>query len=160
LAPRQPLDYGIAAPNARAGNYAVLVHATSAASKLWPEGRWVALGEALADEGLASVLPWGSDEERRRAERLAEDIPRARVPDRMPLADVASLLAGAHSVVGLDTGLTHLAGALGVRTVGIYTATDPAATGLFGCARAANVGRPGFSAGADDVLRALKALPA
>jgi heptosyltransferase-1 len=155
------IDYGIAAAlSARAGNYAVLVHGTSAASKLWPEGRWIALGEALANEGLTSVLPWGNDEEKRRADRLAEAIPRAQVPDRVPLAEVASLLAGAHSVVGLDTGLTHLAGALGVRTVGIYTATDPGATGLFGCARAVNVGRPGFSAGADDVLQALKRLPA
>lgn len=158
------VDYGIAAPPAapaaRAERYAVLVHATSAAPKLWPEGRWIALGETLAAKGLACVLPWGNDEERRRAERIAEALPLAQVPDRMRLAEVASLLAGARCVVGLDTGLTHLAGALGVRTAGIYTATDPAATGLFGCARAVNVGGPAMSASADDVLRALDTLPA
>ena len=160
-APPMRVDYGIAAaPPARAGRYAVLVHSTSAEAKLWPEGRWIALGEALAAEGLACVLPWGNDDERLRAERIAEALRHAQVPDRMPLAAVASLLAGARCVVGLDTGLTHLAGALGVRTVGIYTATDPAATGLFGCAHAVNVGGPAVSAGADDVLRALKALPA
>lgn len=163
-APPMRVDYGIAAapaaPAARAGSYAVLVHATSAAAKLWPEGRWIALGDALAAEGLACVLPWGNDDERRRAERIAEAVPHAHVPERMRLAEVASLLAGARCVVGLDTGLTHLAGALGARTVGIYTATDPAATGLFGCARAVNVGGPAVSASSADVLRALGTLPA
>jgi heptosyltransferase-1 len=161
--PSPRVDYGMdgaANRRAQAADYAVLVHSTSAEAKLWPEGRWIALGEALAAEGLACVLPWGNDDERRRAERIAEALPHAQVPDRMPLAAVASLLAGARCVVGLDTGLTHLAGALGVRTVGIYTATDPAATGLFGCAHAVNVGGPTVSAGADDALRALKTLPA
>ena len=160
-APPLRVDYGIvAAPAARAVRYAVLVHATSAAAKLWPEGRWIALGETLASKGLACVLPWGNDDERRRAERIAEALPHAQVPDRMRLEEIASLLAGARCVVGLDTGLTHLAGALGVRTVGIYTATDPAATGLFGCARAVNVGGPAVSASSDDVLRALDTLSA
>ena len=52
----------------------------------------------------------------------------------------AALLAGARVVVGTDTGLTHLAGALGVPVAGIYCATDPAGTGLYGCARAVNLG--------------------
>lgn len=153
-------EYGIgAAASARVGNYAVLVHATSAASKLWPEERWVTLGQELASEGLTSVLPWGNDQERLRADRIAAGIPRAEVPQRMPLSEAASLLAGARVVVGLDTGLTHLAGALGVPTVGVYTATDPGATGLFACARAVNLGGPGSSPSVDDVLRALRALP-
>ena len=45
-------------------------------------------------------------------------------------------------VVGLDTGLTHLAAALGAPTVGIYCGSDPARTGLYGAARARNVGAP------------------
>ena len=56
---------------------------------------------------------------------------------------MARLIAGAAAVAGVDTGLTHLAGALGVPTVGIYCATSPAATGLYGCARAVNLGAPG-----------------
>ena len=39
-------------------------------------------------------------------------------------------------MVGVDTGLTHLAAALGARTVGIYCGSDPALTGLYGAARA------------------------
>jgi heptosyltransferase-1 len=73
----------------------------------------------------------------------------------MPLGEVAALLASARSVIGVDTGLTHLAGALGVPTVGIYTATDPGTTGLFGCARAVDTGGHGFSPDVDTVLQAL-----
>ena len=46
-------------------------------------------------------------------------------------------------VVGLDTGLTHFAAALGVPTVGIYCGSDPALTGIYGAPRASNVGAPG-----------------
>jgi heptosyltransferase-1 len=162
--PPARIEYGIgAAANVRAPgqprNYAVLVHATSAPEKLWPEERWAALGHALARDGLTSVLPWGDDGERRRAERLAAAIPGAQVPQRLPLAEVVSLLAGARAVVGLDTGLTHLSGALGVPTVGVYTATDPGTTGLFGCARAVNLGRSGAIPEVEEVLQALRALP-
>jgi heptosyltransferase-1 len=120
--------------------YAVLIHATSARAKLWPEPRWTALGQALRAGGVRCVLPWGSEEERARSLRLAAAIPDAVTPPKLTLEEVASLLAGAGCTVGVDTGLTHLACALGVVTVGIYVATDPALTGLYGCACAENVG--------------------
>jgi heptosyltransferase-1 len=63
-------------------------------------------------------------------------------------------------VVGVDTGLAHLASALGVPTVGVYCATSPAATGLYGCARAVNLGAPGAPPGASEVAAALARLTA
>ena len=138
--------------------YAVLLHATSAARKLWPEEHWIALGRVLAAQSVSSVLPWGDAAERERSVRLAAQIPQAVVPDRFELHALASLLAGARVVVGTDTGLTHLAGALGVPTVGIYCATDPAATGLYGCARALNLGGVGGSPGAAEVVMAVRAV--
>ena len=122
------------------GPYAVLLHATSAAPKLWPEERWMALGRVFAARGLSSVLPWGTPAERERSLRLAGQIPHSVVPERLELAALAGLLARARVVVGTDTGLTHLAGALGTPTVGLYCATDPAATGLHGCPRGVNLG--------------------
>jgi heptosyltransferase-1 len=61
-------------------------------------------------------------------------------------------------VIGVDTGLAHLAVALGIPTVGIYCATDPAATGLYGGARAINLGGPGTPPQVVDVLAALEKL--
>lgn len=135
--------------------YCVLLHATSAASKLWAEPRWGELGEELARRGWWCVLPWGSEEEKERSERIAEVVTHAIVPPALSLETLAGLFAGAQAVVGLDTGLTHLAGALGAPTVGVYTATDPAATGLYRCPRAANVGGAGADPGAAEVVAAL-----
>ena len=156
----QPPLYGIRAPMAQLPwlprePYAVLLHATSAERKLWPEARWIALGLRLAGEGVRCILPWGRVEERERSERLAGSIPNALVAPAMSLADLATLMAGAQVVVGVDTGLAHLATALGMSTVGIYCATDPAATGLYGSARALNVGAIGSSPTPDEVLRAI-----
>jgi heptosyltransferase-1 len=73
---------------------------------------------------------------------------------------VAGLLAGARAVVGVDTGLTHLAAALGVATAGIYCATNPAATGIYGAPCAANLGGIGYMPQVQQVLAALERLGA
>lgn len=157
------VNYGIAAPAARfdwlpEGRFAVLLHATSARAKHWSAAHWVELGTKLESRGIFSLLPWGGAAERARAEDLARSVPRAMVPPALPLAEVASLLAAAHAVIGVDTGLTHLAAALGRPTVGAYCATDPRATGLYGCARAVNLGGVGAPPSAQEVLRALAPL--
>jgi heptosyltransferase-1 len=148
-------EYGLkAAPGAGNGAYAVLLTMTSRADKLWPEERWIELGRALA---LPVVLPWGSAAERERAERVARGIGQAAgVPQRMAIDALAELLSNAKAVAGLDTGLTHLAAALDVPTVGIYCASDPALTGLYGAPRARNVGAPGKP---PQVFEVLKSFP-
>jgi heptosyltransferase-1 len=145
-----PARYGITAATRHfswlpaAHPHAVLLHATSAERKLWPEARWVELGRVLAARNLVCVLPWGSPAEHLRSQRLAQQIPQAVVPERLELEVLSALLAQASVVIGTDTGLTHLAGALGVPTIGIYCATDPAATGLYACARASHLGGIGL----------------
>ncbi len=159
----QRCDYGISAAPQRfdwlaAGPYAVLLHASSGAYKLWDEQNWIALGHALNSAGAHCVLPWGSARERERSARIADKLRAAVVPPALNLENLAGLFAGAKSVAGVDTGLTHLAAALGVPTVGIYCATDPAATGLYGCARALNLGGIGAAPTAAQVIAALEKL--
>ncbi len=138
--------------------YAVLLHATSGDYKLWPEQHWIALAAVLGSAGISCVLPWGSVVERERSARLASHMRSACVPPALSLADVPGLFAGSRLVVGVDTGLTHMAAALGVPTVGIYCATDPAATGLYGCARALNLGGPGLVPEWAQVMSAIEKL--
>jgi heptosyltransferase-1 len=76
----------------------------------------------------------------------------------MDIAALASFLAQAGVVIGTDTGLTHLAGALGVATVGLYCTTDPAATGLHACARAVNLGGIGVIPAVSAVVEAVDGL--
>lgn len=159
-APAAAADYGIHAAHREfswrpRGPYAVLLHSTSASRKLWPETHWISLSRHLRERGIAAVLPWGSAGEEARSRRLSVAIGDAVVPPRLDLLDAAALLAAARCVVGADTGLTHLAGALGVPTVGIYVATEPAATGLYGCAHGANVGDGSAPPDLEAVERAL-----
>ena len=161
--PEGAADYGIRPPAiARpawlaAGAYAVLLHATSRADKLWDEANWIALGSYLHERNIRCALPWGSAAEQARSLRLAAAIPDAVVPPRLNLNEAAALLGGARAVIGVDTGLAHLAAALGVPTVGIYTATDPALTGLYAGRSAVNLGNIDR---APDTAAVIDALPA
>jgi heptosyltransferase-1 len=153
--------YGIAAPPRErswlpAARYAVLLHATSADRKLWPEAHWLELSKFLILNNISPVLPWGNAAEQERSARLAAAMGNAVVPPVLTLDELAALLSHAQAVIGVDTGLTHLAAALDAPTVGIYCATDPAATGLHGCARAMHVGGIGAPPAVQDVIAALE----
>lgn len=139
------------------GPYVVGLHGTSQPRKLWPEPAWRELAAMLARAGLSLVLPWGGDAERIRAERLATGIAGACVAPRLTIAQAAGVLAGARAVVGVDTGLTHLAAALALPTVGIFGATDPSATGVR-AGGAVNLGAPGRFPQSIEVIEALRAM--
>jgi lipopolysaccharide heptosyltransferase I len=111
--------------------YAVLLHGTARADKEWPEANWRMLAGSLGT-GIDLVVPYGTAAERERAVRIAAATGRARVPERAPLDQVARVIAGASFVVGVDTGLLHLAAALGVPAVAIFAASKPGMTGPVG----------------------------
>ncbi len=148
----RPLDYGLSVEKSIEDAYSVFLTMTSREDKLWPEERWIAAGRAL---GGRIVLPWGSEAERLRAQRIAAALTGAEVPGRMTLEQLGRLLARAHRVLGLDTGLTHLAAALGARTVGLFTGSDPRLTGIYGASSALNLGAQGRAPEVAEVLKAL-----
>ncbi len=153
-------DYGIAAPGeppawTPRSDYVVGLHASSKRAKRWPEPHWRSLAERLAREGIGIVYPGGSPAEREEAARLAAASPGGLAAPPMTLPEAAALLARASAAVGVDTGLTHLAVALGCPTVGLYVATKPGLTGLDGGRRAVNLGGPGAPPSPADVVRVL-----
>ena len=157
-------DYGVRwcarSESATGAATALLLHASSRDDKLWPDVHWVALGRKLSALGLDCLLPAGNPAETRRAERLAQAIPGAQALTPGPLRDLLPYLAGARLAVGVDTGLTHLATAFGLPTVALFTATDPAATGVYGSARAVNLGGPNLCPAPEHVLATLEQLGA
>jgi heptosyltransferase I len=159
-APDGGLDFGLArAGLATAGSsYGILFHATARPEKEWPEASWIALGRAFAARGGALVLPWGTQAEHARSTRIAAAVGNARVPDRQPLDRMARLVAGASFVVGVDTGLLHLAAALGVPLVGIFVGSEPGLTGPMGQGPIAIVGGGHDQPAAADVTAALERL--
>ena len=146
--------------------YAVLLHATARPEKAWPPERWAALIEALCAAGIVPVLPSGNATEREAAEALVRDAMRnagcaaAMVAPPLDLIDAAALLGGAAAVVGVDTGLLHLASALDVPTVGLFGATPRWRYAPYWSAKAINLGsfgelglQPGVPAVVDALVR-------
>ncbi len=107
------------------------LHGTSRADKLWPLASWQALAAEVAQKDLGLLLPWGNEEERTRAEAIAKGQPHVQVLPKLCLNALASLIGQSAAVVGVDTGLLHLAAALGKPGVALYTATPPELTGAW-----------------------------
>lgn len=134
--------------------YAVFLHATARAEKQWPEENWIALGKALGRD-TKLVLPWGSESEQARSERIAAAVQNTSVPKRAPIDQVARLIAGARYVVGVDTGLMHLAAAFGVPLVAIFTGSNPGLTGPVGNGRITVLGANSVLPSVDAVVDAV-----
>ncbi len=122
---------GLARQSAAESRWCVFLHGTTWPSKHYPEAAWQALIERSLVDGYRPVLTWGSDEERQRAERLAAATG-AEIWPRLPLHTLIDRLAQTSLVIGVDSGLTHLAAALAVPTVGLYGSTDAVLTGCRG----------------------------
>jgi heptosyltransferase-1 len=131
--PPAEVDYGLHQPAPTdAPRYAVLLHGTSRPAKEWREQHWIDTGRWLQRQGLQVVLPWGTEPERLLSERLAQAIAGSRVLARQSLDLTAQVIGNAALVVGVDTGLLHLAAAYRVPLVAIFVSTDPGLTGPLG----------------------------
>ena len=114
------------------GEYLVFLHGTTWITKLWPEVHWVSLAKIATESGLKVLLPWGNEEERERAERIASQVEGTSVLPKMGLSELTAYLCFAKGVVGVDTGLSHVVAGLEVPSVSIYGATDATLTGVLG----------------------------
>ncbi|HVK57829.1 MAG TPA: glycosyltransferase family 9 protein, partial [Candidatus Kapabacteria bacterium] len=104
--------------------YVVLLHGAAWESKLWTEDRWITLAQRARKAGLEIYLPWGSEGERARAERIAGAVNGIAL-GKLSIKDLVATIANAKFVVGLDTGLTHIAVALAVPTLTLYGPSVP-----------------------------------
>jgi heptosyltransferase-1 len=154
-APRWNLRPPPSAPAMPDRPYVVVLHATSRDDKSWPEAHWRTVISASERAGFATVLPWGSATEEARSRRLAAGFGNTIVPPWLSLPAAAALLAKASLSIGVDTGFTHLAAALGTPTIAIFRATDPARHGV-ACtgSHARDVGDAGASPMPEAVLAA------
>jgi heptosyltransferase-1 len=155
------IDYGLDRRALRTDTikpYAMLLHATANQRKEWPEANWIALGRELAARGHDIFLPWGTQAERERSERIAAAVPRAAVPERKPLDIVAGLIAGAEFTIGVDTGLLHLAAALGVPRVGMLSAVKPMPAAPLGGGPMTTAGAKGAPPSVEQVVAAFEAM--
>ena len=97
-----------------------LVHGTSRADKEWPLAHWVALGQRVEAAGGRVALAHGSAKELATSQAIAAQLSRAVVWPLLPLDGLTFALAGCCGVVGVDSGVSHIAVALGLPHVQIY----------------------------------------
>lgn len=143
---------------------ALLVTGASRDAKLWPEDHWIEVAVHLQRSGLDLLWFWGAPAEETRARRLAAAAVQAAgdaathsvIPPFLSVHDAARAIRSARIVVGLDTGFTHLAGALGRPTIGIFADFDAVQCAVSGDGFCASFGGIGQIPETADVIAAIE----
>lgn len=108
------------------GNY-VIINATAAwSTKRWPMERFATLSRGIADFGLTPIsigTASDSDVNDELAAMAGVEVPN--FAGKTGISELIALIAGAAAHVGGDTGSTHIAAAVGVPAVGLYSITNP-----------------------------------
>ncbi len=97
-----------------------LVHGTSRADKQWPLAHWIALGQRLNHSGFSVALAHGNVAEKATSDAIAAALEDAWVWPTMGLDALTDTMAQCAGVVGVDSGLSHIAVALDLPHVQIY----------------------------------------
>lgn len=119
------VNYGLSRVVALKNKYVYFAHGTSRASKEWPLNHWIDLGLRFIKAGFEIALPHGNEEEHHRATLLASALPGALVLPRYAIDELMKHMSQSQGVIGVDTGLSHIAVALDLPHVQIYN-TDTA----------------------------------
>jgi heptosyltransferase I len=97
------------------------IHGSSRDDKCWSEAHWVQLGQQLMEQGYGIALLHGNDDELARSQRLAKALgAAAQVWPRLGLDALTDNLAASAGVIGVDSGLSHIAVALDLPHVQLY----------------------------------------
>ena len=112
--------------------YFVCLHGTSWENKRWPLTYWQALIRELHAKNYAVLIPWGNEEEHEQAILMQQSLPNVRVLPKQTIPELVTVLTHAKGVIAVDTGLGHLAAALGIPCVSLYGPTNPSFTGTVG----------------------------
>jgi len=107
-------------PSSFESPYVLFFHSTARDAKRWSNENWIYLGNELASRGYQVVLPWGNASEKAVSKELASKIKGAMVPKPFSVEEAFSIVGNAALVVGVDTGLTHLAAVMNKPTIEIY----------------------------------------
>ncbi len=105
---------------------AILHPGSGGRHKCWHADNFVELAGALGERGMTPVFLFGPAEEERFSESLKDGFAEiAAVLSGLTLTETLQLLSAADVFIGNDSGISHLAGCLGKRTVAIFGTTNP-----------------------------------
>jgi len=108
--------------------------ATYGAAKKWFPDRFAAVADRLVDDFSARVLLFGSAADQESTGRVQERAshPLINLAGKTNLKEAIALMARCHLFISNDSGLMHVAAALGVPTIAIFGSTNPVTTGPVG----------------------------
>jgi lipopolysaccharide heptosyltransferase I len=130
-----PLDYGLKpfqVPENLKMPYVFFAHGTTWPSKQWPFEHWTSLAQKLQRHKHFVYITWYTNEEKKLAVYLADKCPNVVVLPRQSLTAIAAVISHSKALVGVDTGLSHLAAACHIPSVTLYGPTNPLRTGTVG----------------------------
>jgi ADP-heptose:LPS heptosyltransferase len=108
------------------GSYIVIHPFPTLPSKTLPLHRWKALLVELARQyPSVSFVITGSKENASLAQEMSADIPRTQVATGLPILEVAGIIRNSALYIGVDTGITHLAGVLHHKSVVLAQRSSP-----------------------------------
>jgi heptosyltransferase-2 len=113
----------LAMPQRTASGATIAVHPNSETGpRAWPQSKWRNLALAVMTKTAYRVVLIGDEAQRRTLESMAAELPanRATVLSSGALPELAARLAGCHAFIGHDSGVSHLAAALGIPCVVIW----------------------------------------
>lgn len=97
-------------------------------AKQWPPGHFRQVAQTLAAQGV-QVAVLGSEKEQGLGQQIVDGVPGAfNLCGRTSLVEAIDVLAESHVAVSNDSGLMHVAAAVGCRVVGIYGSSSPVFT--------------------------------
>lgn len=118
--------------------YIVAFSATSRKEKMWQNEKWQQLCTQF--QCFTWIFPSGNENERQNAQSIVAHCSNAILAPFLTLKEMALLIAHAKAVVGVDTGLTHLAAAFKTPAIALFLQSEPDLTGLCGAGFCQNLG--------------------
>ena len=142
-------NYGLKVPIAQsiraqaAPESIAFIHGTSRQDKTWPLQNWVELGQRFAAHGYQIALVHGSVKELVTSQTIAAQLGGHGIAcvvwPMLSLDELTQQLATCHGAIGVDSGVSHIAVALGLPHVQIYNFATAWRTGPFGSAQQVSV---------------------
>jgi heptosyltransferase-1 len=118
-----------------AGPFVLLNAGAGWATKRWSPAHFGTLAEMLAAKGISSVLIGGkATADVEAAEQVVSTcpVPVVNLLGKTSVRELVALVSLCNAHVGGDTGSTHIAAALGVPAIGLYSITKPARSCPYG----------------------------
>jgi len=108
--------------------------ATYGPAKRWFPERFAVVADRLMEDFSVKVILFGSSDDRHSADQVQQSSKNSLInlAGETNLKEAISLIAGCNLFISNDSGLMHIAGALGIPTIAIFGSTNPQTTSPVG----------------------------